>query len=53
MTVVSNPGGRSIGSAHGRGTNPPSVIVAEARLVVNAAHTIVIFVMELIHATKI
>lgn len=42
-----------IGSAHGRGTNPPSVIVAEARLVVNAAHTIVIFVMELIHATKI
>ena len=41
-----------IGSAHGRGTNPPSVIVAEARLVVNAAHTIVIFMMELIHAKK-
>ncbi|CAI0900632.1 Uncharacterised protein [Serratia quinivorans] len=41
-----------IGSAHGRGSNPPSIVVAEARLVVNAAHTIVVFVMELIHAKQ-
>lgn len=39
-----------IGSAHGRGSNPPSILVAEARLAVNAAHTIVVFVLELIHA---
>lgn len=39
-----------IGSAHGRGSNPPSIVVAEARLVVNAAHTIVVFIMELLHA---
>jgi len=39
-----------IGSAHGRGTSPPSIVVAEARLVVNAAHTIVVFVMELLNA---
>jgi hypothetical protein len=38
-----------IGSAHGRGMNPPNIVIAEARLVVNAAHTIVIFVMELLH----
>ncbi len=41
-----------IGSAHGRGINPPSIVVAEARLVVNSAHTIVVFVMELINAKK-
>ena len=41
-----------IGSAHGRGISPPSIVVAEARLVVNAAHTIVVFVMELLHAKK-
>ncbi|MCI5135932.1 MAG: hypothetical protein D3920_12865 [Candidatus Electrothrix sp. AW2] len=38
-----------IGSAHGRGSNPPAIVVAEARLVVNAAHTIVVFIMELLH----
>lgn len=36
-----------IGSAHGRGSNPPKIVVAEARLVVNAAHTVVVFLMEL------
>lgn len=41
-----------IGSAHGRGSNPPSIVVAEARLFVNAAHTIVVFVMEVLHARK-
>ncbi|TWU63804.1 hypothetical protein AYI74_17055 [Shewanella algae] len=39
-----------IGSAHGRGSNPPSIKVAEARLVVNAAHTLVTFIMEVLHA---
>lgn len=39
-----------IGSAHGRGSNPPTVTIAEAHLAVNAAHTIVIFIMELLHA---
>ncbi|MEZ8372508.1 abortive infection family protein [Vibrio splendidus] len=39
-----------IGSAHGRGSAPPSIIVAEARLVVNAAHTIAVFVLEVLHA---
>lgn len=38
-----------IGSAHGRGQNPPNISVAEARLAVNAAHTFVTFVMELWH----
>jgi hypothetical protein len=32
-----------IGSAHGRGSNPSTIVVAEARLVVNAAHTVVVF----------
>lgn len=41
-----------IGSAHGRGLNPPPVSVAEARLAVNAAHSLVIFVMELWHARR-
>lgn len=39
-----------IGSAHGRGSNPPKIVVAEARLVTNAAHTIVVFLMEVLHA---
>jgi len=39
-----------IGSAHGRGSNPPSIVVAEARLFINAAHTLVVFIMELLHA---
>lgn len=38
-----------IGSAHGRGISPPNISVAEARLAVNAAHSLVIFVMELWH----
>jgi hypothetical protein len=38
-----------IGSAHGRGQNPPTISVAEARLAVNAAHSLVTFVMELWH----
>ena len=41
-----------IGSAHGRGSNPPSIVVPEARLVVNAAHTLVVFIMEVLHAKK-
>lgn len=41
-----------IGSAHGRGSTPPSIVIAEARLSVNAAHTIVVFLMELLHAKK-
>ncbi|MDO8909505.1 MAG: abortive infection family protein [Pseudohongiella sp.] len=41
-----------IGSAHGRGSSPPSIVVAEARLVVNVAHTLVIFIMEVLHAKK-
>jgi len=41
-----------IGSAHGRGPNPPSIVVAEARLVVNAAHTLVVYIMEMLHAKK-
>jgi len=39
-----------IGSAHGRGSNPPNIIVAEARLAVNASHTVVVFIMEVLHA---
>ena len=35
-----------IGSAHGRGVQPPMIDVSEARLAVNASHTLVIFVME-------
>lgn len=41
-----------IGSAHGRGIQPPSIVIAEARLAVNAAHTVVVFVMELLHSNK-
>lgn len=35
-----------IGSAHGRGVARPEITVAEARLTVNASHTIVIYLME-------
>lgn len=38
-----------IGSAHGRGLNPPPISVSEARLAVNAAHSLVVFVMERWH----
>jgi len=38
-----------IGSAHGRGNTPPSVVEAEARLSVNSSHTIVVFIMEHLH----
>ncbi|MGJ8513596.1 hypothetical protein R84865_000495 [Carnimonas sp. R-84865] len=41
-----------IGSAHGRGLNPPKITVAEARLAVNSAHSLVIFVMDLWHASN-
>ena len=41
-----------IGSAHGRGSSPPSIVVAEARLVVNVAHTLVVFIMEVLHSQK-
>lgn len=41
-----------IGSAHGRGVAPPQIQVSEARLAVNASHSIVIFVMETWHARK-
>jgi len=36
-----------IGSAHGRGIEPPTIVPAEARLAVHASHTIVMFVMEM------
>lgn len=35
-----------IGSAHGRGIKPPAIEIAEARLAVNASHTLVMFLME-------
>ena len=35
-----------IGSAHGRGIEPPPIAAHEARLSVNAAHTLIVFVME-------
>jgi len=35
-----------IGSAHGRGVEPPKIVPSEARLAVHASHTVVIFVME-------
>lgn len=38
-----------IGSAHGRGPNPPCITVAEARLAVNASHTLSVFLMDIIH----
>lgn len=33
--------------------NPPQIVVAEARLAVNASHTLVVFIMDVIHANKI
>jgi hypothetical protein len=39
-----------IGSAHGRGLQPPPITVAEARLAVNASHTVVTFLMERWHS---
>ena len=39
-----------IGSAHGRGVQPPTIQVSDARLAVNASHTLVIFIMERWHA---
>lgn len=41
-----------IGSAHGRGVAPPKIQVSEARLAVNASHTLVTFVMECWHTAK-
>lgn len=41
-----------IGSAHGRGVAPPTIQVSEARLAVNASHTLVTFVMECWHTAK-
>lgn len=41
-----------IGSAHGRGSNPPMIVVAEARLMVNVSHTLVIFIMDNLHVKK-
>lgn len=41
-----------IGSAHGRGVAPPAVQISEARLAVNASHSLVIFVMETWHAKR-
>ncbi len=41
-----------IGSAHGRGLNPPQIAIPEARLAVNAAHSLVLFVMELWHTAQ-
>lgn len=35
-----------IGSAHGRGLHPPRIAASEARLAVNASHTVVVFTME-------
>lgn len=42
-----------VGSAHGRGSSPPSIVVAEARLMINAAHTLVVFIMDVLHAKKV
>lgn len=39
-----------IGSAHGRGIEPPPITVREARLAVNASHSLVTFIMEQWHA---
>lgn len=40
-----------IGSAHGRGLEPPAITVAEARLAVNASHSLVTFLMERWHGS--
>ncbi|MCI5078196.1 abortive infection family protein [Oricola sp.] len=39
-----------IGSAHGRGIAPPPITSSDARLAVNAAHTLVTFAMERWHS---
>lgn len=41
-----------IGSAHGRGISPPTIDVSEARMAVNASHSLVIFVLERWHKRK-
>lgn len=41
-----------IGSAHGRGVAPPPITPSEARLAVNAAHTLVTFGMERWHSKR-
>lgn len=41
-----------IGSAHGRGLRPPIIAVPEARLAVNAAHTLVTFIIERWHVAR-
>jgi hypothetical protein len=41
-----------IGSAHGRGLRPPTIDIPEARLAVNASHTLVTFIMERWQASK-
>lgn len=38
-----------IGSAHGRGKQPPKIKVSEARLAVNSSHTLVTYIMERWH----
>ena len=38
-----------IGSAHGRGIQPPTIKVSEARLAVNSSHTLVTFILERWH----
>lgn len=35
-----------IGSAHGRGPTPPNILIHEARLAINVAHSITTFVMD-------
>jgi hypothetical protein len=52
-SIIQGVGGfrTHIGSAHGRGVAPPQIHVSEARLAVNAAHTIVSFVMERWHGS--
>lgn len=35
-----------IGSAHGRGSAPPTILPSEARLAVNTSHSLIIFIME-------
>lgn len=41
-----------IGSAHGRGLTPPTIHPSEARLAINASHSLVTFIMERWQAAK-
>lgn len=41
-----------IGSAHGRGIQSPEIEIFDARLAVNASHTLVMFIMERWHSSK-